>query len=192
MWPVSILQYTLSQIPDEGLDIDETVTGEDVRPEGAKDIGLQSVRVEGRLLGVGDAWQFRGSVSGSLQGISDWTGETVTVLYQLRVEWYFVQGDAGDEDGIEGGDAERDDGTITSTHVFVGETIDLAPAAWEEVVLSQPMTMPWQQSTASGLGMDLTKEPYVSGSLRAEDTPPRETAFGKLAELFPDTKPKQE
>lgn len=192
MRPVSALRYLMTQLPEDGLEIDETVPGDDVRPDGARDVGLVSVRVNGRIQEVGDAWQFRGTLEGSLEGISDWTGETVRVPLNLRVEWYFVRGEPGDEDLIEGGDAERDDGTITSTHAFQGDAIDLTLAVWEEIVLSQPMTMPWQQSTASGLGMDLTKEPYVSGSLRAEEASPRETAFGKLAELFPDSKPKQE
>lgn len=189
---MSTLRYLLSHLTEDGLAIDETVQGEDVRPEGAPELGLESVRVHGRLLEMGDAWQFRGMLNGTLRGASDWTGETVSAPFEVRVEWYFVQGEPGDEDLIEGGDAERDDGTITSTHAFQGETIDLAPAVWEEVVLAQPMTMPWQQSAASGLGMDLTKEPYVSGSLRAEEASPRETAFGKLAEMFPEIKPKQE
>jgi uncharacterized metal-binding protein YceD (DUF177 family) len=189
---VSTLRYLLSQVPEEGLDIDESLPGDAVRPADAKDIGLQEVQVRGRLTEVGDAWQFRGAVSGTLAGESDWTGEQVAVPFDLRVEWYFVEGDPGDADLLEGGDSEREDGTVASTHAFQGEAIDLSKAAWEEVVLSLPMTMPWQQSAASGLGMDLTKEPYVSGSLRAEEPSPRDKAFGKLAEWFPDARPKQE
>jgi hypothetical protein len=189
---VSTLQYPVTQIPEEGLDIDETVSGNDLRPDGAKDAPLESVRIRGRLTEVGDAWQFRGSLEGAHSGVSDWTGETVSAPFSVRVEWYFVEGEPADDDELEGTSVEREDGTMTSSHVFNGSTIDLARAAWEEAVLAQPMTMPWQQSTASGLGMDLTKEPYVSGKLQAEEDQRREKAFGKLAELFPEAKPKQE
>jgi len=189
---VSTLRFLLTRIPEEGLEIDEAVSGDALRPDGAKEAPLESVHVRGRLLEVGDAYQFRGTLDGVHQGVSDWTGEPVSVPFSLRVEWYFVEGSPAHDDELDGTSVEREDGTMTSTHVFEGDAIDLATAAWEDAVLAQPMTMPWQQSAASGLGMDLTKEPYVSGSLRAEDDPPRAKAFEKLADLFPDAKPKQE
>lgn len=189
---MSALEFLVSRIPEDGLDIDETLSEEDLRPREAAPLGLDPVRVHGRISELGGAYLFEGLIEGAHRGISDWTGEEATDPFALRVSWCFVEGDPGDEDDFDGGESVQEDGTLASTHAYTGECLALAPVVWEEIVLSRPMTMPWQSSAASGLGMDLAKEPYVSGNLGAEDPSPREKPFGRLAELFEDSTPRKE
>ena len=136
---MNALQFPLGSIEEHGLSVDVTVPGEDLRPEGAKEFPVGPVRVAGTIAPGGHEYIFYGRVSGSITAPCDRCLETAEQAFASDVTWAFVHGApehhgaAQDED--EADDAEFEDDAAAP---FDGQTIDLLPMVWEEVVLAMP------------------------------------------------------
>ena len=134
---MNTLQVPLGSIEEHGLPVDATISGEDLRPEGAKEFPVGTVTVKGTLAPGDREYIFYGTVSGTINAPCDRCLEVAEQPFTSDVSWAFVHGapDRGDA-AVEDEDAAEfeDDAAIP----FVGETIDLLPTVWEEVVLAMP------------------------------------------------------
>lgn len=176
------LQYPLGSIEEHGLSVDMTVPGEDLRPAGAKEFPLGPVTVRGTISPSGHEYIFFGTVSGTITAPCDRCLESTEQEFASEVTWTFVHGAAdhhapgsSDEDDSEDLD-ELEDATVIA---FDGQTIDLAPAAWEEVVLAVPAKVLCDEDCAGlcpkcganlnretcGCGADLDDGPFSSKGL---------------------------
>ncbi|NUM52448.1 MAG: DUF177 domain-containing protein [Candidatus Hydrogenedentes bacterium] len=136
---MNTLQYPLGSIEEHGLSVDVTVPGEDLRPQGAKEFPVGPVTVRGTISPGGPEYIFYGTVSGSITAPCDRCLVDTQQSFTSEVTWAFVHGapehhgavSEEDEDDLD----DLDDGAVVP---FDGQTIDLLPTVWEEVVLAMP------------------------------------------------------
>jgi len=138
---VNTLQFPLGSIEEHGLAVDVTVPGGDLRPEGANEFPVGPVRVKGTLAPGGHEYIFYGTVSGSITAPCDRCLEDTEQAFASDVTWTFVHGAQDHHGAAASGEDEEDefedldDDTVVP---FDGQTIDLLPTVWEEVVLAMP------------------------------------------------------
>lgn len=135
---MNTLQFPLGSIEDRGVTVEVTVPGEDLRPEGAKKSPVGPVTVRGTLSPSGHEYIFWGTVSGSFTLPCDRCLEDTRQTFSSGVTWTFIHGThpvhgKSDEEAEAFEDIE-DDAVVP----FDGQTIDLLPPVWEEVMLAMP------------------------------------------------------
>jgi uncharacterized protein len=194
---MSTLTVPVASVPEEGLPIDSTLSEEDVRPEGAARLGLTTARVRGNLSRVDGHYIFLGTVSGVLSQPCDRCLCAAESPFDASVVWDFEPGpplrpweDApgeareDDEDDETGEDDERRTGR------FSGDTLDMAPLAWEDLVLAAPSKLLCDDACA-GLcphcGANLNEG--ACGCVETTAPDGGNTGLKALGDLFPDLKP---
>ena len=187
------LKIPLSRIMDSGLIIDVRAESDELRPEGALELGTTAVRVRGAFTPAAEQVLFRGRITGAYTGDCDRCLRAVELPFDLEVAWVFSQTALpapDEEEPLE--DAEIDE----EEEIFAirGDEIDLSPLVWEEMVLGLPsrfIPRPDDEGKCVECGANLT-EPLV---WRQEDQTESSTESNKglagLADLFPDLKPKE-
>ena len=185
---MSALRIAIATLADEGVSIDSEVDGNSLRPEGAGEIGIGPVKIQGELSPLDDEFLFQGFVSATYTGTCDRCLEPVTKAYTSDVVLTFVPGSPdADDDELDGVDADE-----TATF-FEGPELDLGARTWEELVLAQPSKMLCRES-CKGLcvtcGENLNEGPCGCRADKEDEerTPTRKSLAG-LGELFPDLKP---
>jgi len=142
---VNALQIPLASIEEHGQTIDVTVPGEKLRPAGVGEMPVGPVTVTGTLSPSGHEYIFFGSVSGSIQAPCDRCLELAQMAFENEVTWTFVEGAvesrAADESDDESDDDFLEEIDDDSVIPFDGQTIDMAPTVWEEVMLAVPAKM---------------------------------------------------
>ncbi|MDZ4860058.1 MAG: DUF177 domain-containing protein [Candidatus Hydrogenedentes bacterium] len=139
---MNTLQVPLVSVEDHGLKIDTTVPGDQLRPEGVAEFPVGPVTVKGTLSPSGHEYIFFGAVTGTITAPCDRCLEDTVQEFESEVTWTFVEGapesraDADEEVDSDDdfGDEIEDDTVIP----FDGQTIDLLPTVWEEVMLAVP------------------------------------------------------
>ena len=138
---MNALQVPLAAVEDHGLNIDTTVPGDQLRPEGVAEFPVGPVTVKGTLSPSGDEYIFFGAVSGTFTAPCDRCLEDTEQSFESEVTWTFVEGapvtradDEDEETSNDFGDEIEDDTAIP----FEGQSIDLLPTVWEEVMLAVP------------------------------------------------------
>jgi len=130
------LSVPLASITENGVTVDETVSADELRPEGALELPVPSVRVRGTLQRISDEYLFRGAVAGTFVHPCDRCLAPAQVTFDTEVLWSFEPGSA-DVAAEEALDAKTQDDKV-STYLFEGNEIDLAPLVWEEMSLAVP------------------------------------------------------
>ena len=149
--------------------------------------------VKGTLSPSGPEYIFFGTVSGSFTAPCDRCLETTEQPFEAEVTWTFVQGsvvhpdtDSDDAEDEEIFDELEDDTVIP----FDGQTINLMPTVWEEVVLAVPAKVLCKEDCA-GLcprcGQDLNKGACGCGPA-AEDTTFSNKGLAGLKDILPKLK----
>lgn len=185
---MNTLQYPLGSIEEHGLSIDATVPGERLRPEGADEFPVGPVKVRGTLTPSGHEYIFYGTVSGSITAPCDRCLEDTQQAFTSDVTWTFVHG-APEHHGPSGEDDldELDDATVVP---FDGQTIDLLPTVWEEVMLAVPAKVLCKEDCA-GLcpkcGANLNRE-RCGCVVAAEDERFSSKGLAGLKDLLPKLK----
>lgn len=137
---MSKLAVSLCSVQEEGLVIDAEVTEADLRPLHVEGVSLGPVTVAGKIEEVSGEYLFHGSVSGTYIHTCDRCLERMEAPFSIDVFWAFEQGiEEGPAEELRR-DTETDDRAGGGPRVsgYRGGEIDLAPLAWEEVVLAQP------------------------------------------------------
>jgi uncharacterized protein len=194
---MSALRVSLSSVPDAGLRIDASATEEELRPEGAAEMKIAPVRVEGRLEPMADEeYLFRGTVSGAYEGTCDRCLNDADAPFALEVCWIFEEGAPVDPwqnaDAVDADD--EDESEETRVGLYEGDELDLAPLAWEEIVLAAPSKMVCDEECAGlcpSCGANLNEGPCGCPAETADETKGN-PGLQKLAEMFPDLKPREE
>lgn len=192
---MNTLQFPLGSIEDHGLSVDVTVPGENLRPEGAKEFPVGPVTVKGTLSPGGHEYIFFGTVAGSITAPCDRCLEDAQQSFTSEVTWTFVhgapehQGAVSDEDDSDDEDFdELDDATVVP---FDGQTIDLLPTVWEEVVLAAPAKMLCKDDCA-GLcpkcGANLNREACGCGVAMDDEEFSNNKGLAALKDLLPKLK----
>jgi DUF177 domain-containing protein len=181
------LRIRLSALSGLSTQLSVEVSQEDLRPEGATALDLAPVTVKGALEAVEDAYIFRGVVSGAFRGSCDRCLERAELPFALEVLWSF-----GDE--VDGSSESDEKAFDTAPVAYSGDEIDLAPKAWEEIVLAAPAKV-LCRSDCAGLcpecGRNLNAE-SCDCEVRAADEARANSGFADLADLFPELKKKTE
>lgn len=161
-----------------------------IRPEGATALGVRDVRVSGILSSIDTELFFQGTVRGSLDGICGRCLRQTRMELALDVEWYFEPrteraapvDDAGELDLAE---EELQDVEGATVHHYGGDTLDLAPLVWDELVLEAPSRHLCDED-CKGLC------PHCGNNLNeracgcAETNASGHTGLSGLKDLFPD------
>jgi uncharacterized protein len=175
-------------------EVDLTVQEEDLRPEGAKTLGIGPVRIHGKVEVVEPRYVFIGTLAGVYLRQCDRCLTETEVPFKFDVIWSFEQGAASEFVEAVSEYGERDRAEDDSETVFFdGSEIDLTYPAWEELVLLAPSKTLCNEDCA-GLC------PHCGANLNTTSCScPREESleeFGNsglsgLANLFPDLDPKR-
>lgn len=187
---MSVLQVPLSTISDEGATIDVETSGKALQPEGAADLSLGPVRIQGSLSGEGETYLFRGRVSGTFVGACDRCLGPAAAPFDLDALWTFERGEAADPlENLQDGERENEDGVAHLS--FQDDAIDLGPAAWEEIVLAVPIKLLCKEDCA-GLcptcGTNLN-DSRCNCARDADATTFTSRGLQDLGTMFPDLKP---
>ena len=192
---MNALQVPLASVGDNSLKIETTVAGDELRPSGVSDFHVGEVTVKGILSPSGHEYIFFGTVSGVFTAPCDRCLEQTQQPFESEVTWTFVHGtpvasddDEEDEEAAEDVFEEVDDDTIIP---FDGQTIDLTPTVWEEVVLAVPAKVLCDEDCA-GLcpkcGADLNQGACGCGSA-ANDSELSNKGLAGLKDLLPKLQP---
>lgn len=189
---MSAFEIPLPAATDEGLTFDAEIPGAELRPEGAADLPLGSVRLKGTLSNNGDEFIVHGQLEGTYLGQCDRCLGSAEAPFRTEVIWVFTQGtepqpseDFEDEEEAD----DPDDGVMRC--YFDGSILDLRGAAWEEIVLGSPLKLLCSESCAGlcpvcGANLNETS----CGCHTADD---KESIANKglkgLKDLFPDINP---
>jgi uncharacterized metal-binding protein YceD (DUF177 family) len=161
-----------------------------IRPEGATPLGLSSVTVDGVLTRIDTELFFQGTVSGVLETTCDRCLGPATISLSQDVEWYFepkgsVAADSESEVDLEFDDEEIEDVKGTMVRIYDGESVDLGPGAWEELVLAVPSKILCREDCA-GLcptcGANRNEGPCSCDAAAPAGHP----GMAKLKDIFPD------
>ena len=131
------LSVPLASITENGVTVDEMVSTDELRPEGALELPAPTVRLRGTLQRIGGEYLFRGTVAGTFVHPCDRCLAPAEVPFEVKVLWSFEPGPA-DAVAEDARDAETQRDTL-STYRFEGNEIDLAPFVWEEASLAAPV-----------------------------------------------------
>ncbi len=194
---MNALKVPLASIEEHGHTIDTTVPGDDLRPEGVKEFPVGPVTVKGTLSPSDHEYIFFGSVSGTFTAPCDRCLEDAEKAFESEVTWTFVEGAMpadghADEDDDDDFDEEYLDEIEDDTVIpFDGQTIDLLPTVWEEVMLAVPVKVLCKEDCA-GLcpkcGANLNRSACVCVETPDEDMLSNKGLAG-LKDLLPRLKP---
>ena len=181
------LKIPLAAVTGLELEVDAVVPGKDLQPPNAADLALSDVAVKGALQEAGDAYLFRGTVSGKYFGTCDRCLEPMKSPFSLDVMWSFAPGP--DLDGLEefmSSDEDDDDfGELDANRAFEGNEINLAGFVWEEIVLALPSKF-LCRSDCNGLcprcGTNLNSDRCACTVAK----PKSESSFAGLRDMFPN------
>lgn len=193
---MSALTVSLASVPEEGLPIDQTLSEAELRPEGAAELGLTTARVRGNLSAVDGHYIFLGTVSAVIAQSCDRCLCAVECPYDASVVWDFEPGPPlrpWEERPDETRDDEDHDPVAEDerrTGRFSGETLDMAPLAWEDLVLAAPskfLCTEECQGLCPHCGANLNEAPC--GCVDEAGPAGGTTGLKALGELFPDLRP---
>ncbi|MCL4218538.1 MAG: DUF177 domain-containing protein [Candidatus Hydrogenedentes bacterium] len=186
-----MLTIDLLNLTSEGLLVDREVSAASLRPDGVDAPLSGSVRVTGRLSDVSGQCLFRGTVSTIIGALCDRCLINFELPLEFEVVWLFEPGREEDNSRVTF-DIEEDEEEVSDDDrawYFEGNTLNLAPVLWEELVLNLPSKMICDADCAGlcpGCGVNLNEGPCVC-TVQADENSNK--GFGKLADLFPDLKP---
>ena len=183
------LSVILATITEGGVPIDAVVSATDIRPAGADEFPLTAVHVGGVLSRVGKEYLFKGTVSGAYLRICDRCLVDVECPLDISAVWAFAQGPghAAQDRGL---DDDEDVPEQPYVSTFEGNTLNLGPRIWEEVVLASPSKALCSEDCAGlcqSCGANLNAGPCGCGG---EDDEQSEGLAG-LKKLFPELGSKQ-
>lgn len=182
------LRIPVASVTDDGVAVDVTVEGAELGGEHAQDMRPGPVTVTGELSRCGGEYLFQGRVSGSFARACDRCLYEMQLPFEAPVTRVFVHGDESRHPLEEYDEGELDDDMI----VFDGLEIDLAPIAWEEVVLAYPARLVCEDRPDLSPGCE-ANDSYQAYLAKKEDEEKNESSGNKglagLADLFPDLKP---
>ncbi len=135
------LLIPVSSIQMGGLRLNVSVPEAQLRPEGAEPVDAGAIRIQGRIEDVDGDYLFRGTVSGVFSRPCDRCLEQAEAPFEVEATWLFVEGpprspldELADEDEVD----EEDETSALRAGSYEGTELDLAPLAWEEIVLALP------------------------------------------------------
>lgn len=180
------LRVPLTAVVEGGIDIDTTVAGAALQPEGSKDLPIGDVRLTGTLRKIGEAYLLQGTISSRFTNPCDRCLETADIDVDIDVLWSFSEQRSEPEDGVEADSIEFDgDGDERGEHHIDGVEVNLGPKIWEELVLAAP-TKYLCAISCKGLcpqcGANLNEGPCGC----TEQSKPNNSGLAELANLFPD------
>jgi uncharacterized protein len=179
----SELHIALDTVPPQGLRIDKHTDEAKIRPKGAGAAGLESVRITGVLEDLGGQYIFRGELHAELVGACVRCLGAARMPVSSEAVWLFEPGPHAEQEASDG-DEEEDD-LAPRVSRFSGREIDLAPMAWEELMLALPAKLICSES-CQGL-CPTCGEPLRDGSCGcAEKQRAGASGFAALREMFPD------
>jgi uncharacterized metal-binding protein YceD (DUF177 family) len=175
--------------------VDAVVCEADLRPEGAKELGLGQTKVCGALSEVGQTYLFKGRIAACYQRTCDRCLGDAEVPVELDVLWAYEHGTPLEPDKDFDGESDdiltEEDQDQTDTTLFPGTEIDLAGNVWEELALSAPSKVLCGedcQGLCPGCGSNLNETNCDCPKGDAEDMT-QNKGFAGLADMFPDLKP---
>ncbi|MDX9974664.1 MAG: DUF177 domain-containing protein [FCB group bacterium] len=182
------LRMPLSTVPAKGLPVNVTVTEEDLRPDGAKELSVEPVTVSGVLAPADTDYLFRGDISVEYRHTCDRCLEEAKIPSKVEVTWFFTPRDGSEElsDADEDMEILEDD---ERPMTYENGELDLAPHVWEEIVLTAPSKFLCREDCA-GLcprcGTNLNRE--QCGCPPEEEEKLGNQGLKGLANLFPNLK----
>ncbi len=193
------LVFPLSKVAHAGgHSFDEEVLEGDLRPSGAPDSALTSVRVAGTLSAIDTEYIFRGRLTGVFERPCDRCLEPASETVEQDVTWLFEPamngreaGSAVESDPDDGVEFDADDEGGRARY-YDGDEIDLAPHVWEELLLAAPSKF-YCQADCRGLcpscGKNLNEGQC---DCAPESQQVGNTKLAGLRDLFPNLPSKQE
>jgi len=195
---MSALVVSLSALPDAGASVDCTLEEGALRPQGEPELGVTAVRVQGVLEPIGGEYLFRGALTGAYRSVCDRCLEPMESAFRIEAYWVFQHSASSELLDVWGEDDdeadERDEDGPRLGYVAGGE-IDLAPLVWEELVLGCPAKFICREDCAGlcmACGANLNKTECGCQETQDSGSPSGGRGLAKLAEMFPDLKPKVE
>jgi uncharacterized metal-binding protein YceD (DUF177 family) len=193
---VNRLVFPLSKVAKTGgHSFDEEVLEADLRPPGAPESSLTSVRVDGTLTAIDTEFMFRGRIRGVFERPCDRCLEPASESVEQSVTWLFEPSTEAqlssklDDVELDAG-GEIDDGE--RARYYQGDEIDLALHVWEEMVLAAP-TKFYCQADCRGLCPNCGKNLNDGACGCAPETQPvGNSGLAGLKDLFPNLPSKQE
>ena len=189
---MSVLQVPLSAVSSEAVPIDVEIAGQSLQPEGVSGLPIGPVRIKGALTGDGVQFVFTGRVSGSFTGTCARCLGHAEMPFDSEAIWVFLQGPLPHplEDWEEEEEDEEEHGGVTRIPLD-GHAIDLALAAWVEIVLAMPLKLLCKETCAGlcpkcGANLNETRCGCAAG---ANETTFANRGLKALGDLFPDLKP---
>ncbi len=190
---VNDLRVPLSALADEGVNISAVVPVSDLRPKDAALLPMTDVTVSGLLSPVGDEFLFHGFLKGGYAGVCDRCLVEGTEAFELDVTWTFAESIAAVMPEGEGLDEDDLDAEDLGVILIENSEIDLASAAWEELVLGAPskfLCADECKGLCPGCGTNLNNSQCDCDEKREKDKDENQKkGLGQLAQLFPDLRP---
>jgi len=189
---VNTLRIPLTNIPDHGVQFDQTASVASFQPPGAEAVPVEQVTVHGSMTPAGGEYLFQGQVEGVFVHPCDRCLESARIPFALEVFWAFQEGTTPVIIGMDPDDDDLEDEVdiedAADVHLFQGGEIDLAPVVWEELALSVPSKYVCAED-CRGLcprcGVDLNRGACTC-EVRDTEAPEKNQAFAALRDLFPD------
>lgn len=177
------------------LEIDEETDVAEIVSEDCDSGSLKRLRVHGDMSAVAQDFLFQGTVEGVFASPCDRCLEPAEVTESLDVSWLFEPGvepdplealaDAHvpDEDDVEALNTDDDD----QVRFYEGESIDLGPHAWEELIMTAPSKI-YCNDDCKGLcpqcGVNLNETTCECVEEELEES--NNSGFSALKDMFPD------
>lgn len=184
---VNTLIVSLTDFPDEGIAIRQTLTAAEIQPAEAADVDTGPITLDGHLDELGGAYTFTGTLTGSFRGECDRCLERAEAPFAIRVVWTYLESDPDvADDEWETGSEELEDGALASTLAYGNDEIDLGRAVWEEIILAVPSKFPpldAERRHCTVCGKDI--EALLSDD-RAPSSKFENSGLAGLKDMFPD------
>jgi uncharacterized protein len=201
---VDTLKIRLASVPERGLTVDATVSGDEVQPpahelpsKGVEPLRLGSVTLRGQLSQVDDEYVFHGTVAGACIRVCDRCLEESEAGFRIDVLWTFARGPSrASESDLMDEDMDAEEADATNIVLFQGDEIDLGPPAWEEIVLELPSKFVCNddcQGLCPKCGANRNTAPCGcpedDTEVEDESADLKNQGLAKLGEMFPDLMP---
>jgi uncharacterized metal-binding protein YceD (DUF177 family) len=172
---MSDLRIPLARVDHSGFAVDEEVSVESVQPSSAAPVPLKTVRLKGTLQDLEGDYLFRGRAWGHFDAPCDRCLTDRAFTVDVEVTWFFEPGEDLDL-------ALQEE----NQRVFLGDSIDLGPYLWEELVLALPSKFTCEAADNQP-PCAAESEDWVSGDAADEtETAEGNNAFAQLKDMFPD------